>query len=145
MGAIQGASLCLTGPLHKAINGRICRKMHKNMRKSVTNARGLHQTFINQEESLTRYPALGLLPNGDWTLWVISLKRQGIKSLCWSTQITSQSGLKPSLWQISEMLMLRNLFGRILSLGLGSLIRSSRTIDCSLIVRPSGGIAAIWA
>ena len=145
MGATQGASLCLTGPLHKAISGRICRKMHKNMRKSVTNARGLHQTFINQEESLTRYPALGLLPNGDWTLWVISLKRQGIKSLCWSTQITSQSGLKPSLWQISEMLMLRNLFGRILSLGLGSLIHSSRTIDCSLIVRPSGGIAAIWA
>lgn len=145
MGATQGASLCLTRPLHKAISGRICRKMHKNMRKSVTNARGLHQTFINQEESLTRYPALGLLPNGDWTLWTISLKRQGIKSLCWSTQITSQSGLKPSLWQISEMLMLRNLFGRILSLGLGSLIHSSRTIDCSLIVRPSGGIAAIWA
>jgi len=39
----------------------------------------------------------------------------------------------------------RNLFGRILSLGLESLMPSSRTTDCNLIARPSGGIVVTWA
>ena len=31
VGAIQGADLCLIGPLHKAIGGQICIKKHKTM------------------------------------------------------------------------------------------------------------------
>ena len=41
--------------------------------------------------------------------------------------------------------MPRDLFGKILSLGLESLIHSSRTIVFSLIAKPSRGIAVTWA
>ena len=37
--------------LTQGIGGQICRKKHKNMLRSATNAKDLHQTFINLEES----------------------------------------------------------------------------------------------
>ena len=66
MGATWGAGFCLTGPLHKAIGGRICRRTHKNMQRNVTSAKDLHQTSINSGESSTHWLALGLLLNGGW-------------------------------------------------------------------------------
>ena len=139
--ATRGGDLCLTGSSHKAISGQIYRRKHKNMWRSVTNAKNLHQTFINPEESLIHCPALGLLLNRDWTSYVLSLKQQWIKDICWLARITSPSGLKLNHWQILGMRMPRNLFGIILSLGLESFVPLSRTTDCSLIARPSGGIA----
>ena len=40
--------------LPKAIGGQIYKGRHKSMRRSVTNAKDLHPTFINWEEFLTR-------------------------------------------------------------------------------------------
>ena len=40
--------------------------------------------------------------------------------------------------------MPRDLFGKILSLGLGSLTHSSLIMDFSLIAKPSGGIVVTW-
>ena len=64
MEAIQEVDLCLIEPSLRAIDGQICRKKRKNMRRSVINAKDLHQIYINQEESLTLYLALGHLLNG---------------------------------------------------------------------------------
>ena len=64
MEAIQEADLYLIELLLRAIGGRICRKKYKNMWGSVINAKDLHQIYINWEESLTPYPALGHLLNG---------------------------------------------------------------------------------
>ena len=80
--ATQEADLCLTEPLLRGTGGRICKKRHRNMGRSVTNVRDLHQTFTNREESLILYPTLGHLLNGVWTLWVLSLRQQGIRDIC---------------------------------------------------------------
>ena len=40
--------------------------------------------------------------------------------------------------------MSRDLFGKTLSLGLGSLIHLSRTMDFNLTIKPSEGTAATW-
>ena len=40
--------------------------------------------------------------------------------------------------------MPRDLFEKTLSLGLGSLIHLSQTMDFSLIAKPSGGIVVTW-
>ena len=40
--------------------------------------------------------------------------------------------------------MPRDLFGKKLSLGLGSLIHSSRIMDFNLIAKPSEGIVVTW-
>ena len=52
--AKQGPDLCLTRTSRKAIGGQIYKGRHKSMRRSVTNAKDLHPTFINWEEFLTR-------------------------------------------------------------------------------------------
>ena len=67
-GSHTRADLYLIGPLLKAIGGQICRRKHKSMWKSVTNAKNLRPTFTNKEVSLILHPAFGLLPNGAWTL-----------------------------------------------------------------------------
>ena len=110
----------------------------------MTSAKDLPQTFINQEESLILCPALNPLFNGPWILLDLSLKQQGIKCGCWSAQITSLSGLKLNHWQISGTWMPRDLFGKILSLGLGSLTPSSLIMVFSLIAKPLGGIVVTW-
>ena len=81
----------------------------------MTNAKVMHQTFIKQEGSLIHCLALGLFLNGNWTLQVLSLKRQGIRDTCWLAQITLPNGLKLNLWQILEMQMLRNLWKKIVT------------------------------
>ena len=62
------ADPCLIGPLLRDIGGPICRKKHKTTWRSVTNVRGLLQTFINQKTFLTPYLVPGLLLSGVWTL-----------------------------------------------------------------------------
>ena len=47
-------------------------------------------------------------------------------------------------WQISGTWIPRDFFGRVLSLGSGSLIISSWTMTFSLIARPSGSIVVNW-
>ena len=64
MEAIQKEDLCLTEPSFKAIGGQTCRKKSKNMWRNVISGKDLHQIFINQEESLTPYPALVHSLNG---------------------------------------------------------------------------------
>ena len=63
MEVIQEADLYLTEPSLKVIGGRICRKKRKYMWGNVINAKDLHQIYINQEESLTPYPAIDHLLN----------------------------------------------------------------------------------
>ena len=111
----------------------------------MANVRGLPQILISQELSSILCLAPGLLPSEAWTLWGPSLKQQEIEGDCWSTLITSPSGLKLSPCQISEMWMPRDLYGKILSLSLGSLTPSSRTMVFNLIANPLGGIVVIWA
>ena len=125
--ATREVDLCLTEPLLKDTGGRACKRKHRNMLKSVTNAKDLHQTFTNREQSSVLFPALGHLLNGIWILQVLSLRQQEIRCICWSAQTISPSGLKPSHQQISQIWMLRNLFGKTSSLDLRSLIPSSRT------------------
>ena len=136
--ATPEASPCLTEPSLRGINDWICRRKHRSMWRSMTNAKDLPQTFTNQGELSTLYPTLGHLLNGAWTSWAFSLRHQGIRDICWSIQITSPSGLKLNHWQISGTWMPRDLFGRTLSLGSGSFISSSRTMAFSLIARLSG-------
>ena len=111
----------------------------------MTNVRDMPQIFINQGVSSIFCLAPGLLPSGAWKLWGLSLKQQEIRGGCWSALITSPSGLKLSPCQILEMWKPRDLCGKILSLGLGSLTPSSRTIVFNLIVRPSRDTIVIWA
>ena len=85
------------------------------------------------------------LHNGDWILWDLSLKQQGTRNGFWLALIISPNGLKLSLWQTSGMWMLRDLCGGILSLDLGFLTPSSRTIGFSFITRLSGDTVATWA
>ena len=77
----QEADPCLIEPLHRDIGGRTCRRKHKIMWRSVTNAKDLPQIFINQEGSLILCPALGPLLNGVWILLDLSLRQLGIKYL----------------------------------------------------------------
>ena len=111
----------------------------------MTNVKDLPQTFTNLEGSLILCPVLGLSLNGVWTLYGLSLRQQKIKDIYWSTRIISPNGFKRNHWQISETWMPRNLFGRILSLDLKSLIHLSRTMDFSSTVKPFGDIAETWA
>ena len=110
----------------------------------MTNVKDLHQTFTNQGESLILYPVFGHLLNEAWILLDLSLRQQGIRDGCWSVWITSPNGLKLNHWQISGTWMLRDLFGKILSLGLGSPIPSSWIMVFSLIVKPSEGTVVTW-
>ena len=66
--ATRGVDLCLIEPLLRDTSGRACKRKHRNMLKSVTNAKDLHQTFTNREESSILFPALNHLLNGIWIL-----------------------------------------------------------------------------
>ena len=142
--AIQEVDLCLTKPSLKDTGGQVCKRKHRNMLRSVTNAKNLHQTFTNREESSTLCPALGHLLNKAWILQVLSLEQQGIRGIYSSAQITSPSGLKLNCWPTSGMQMLKDLFGKILLLDLVSFTPSSQITACSLIARPSGGTIVTW-
>ena len=61
---IQGDGHCLTGLLPKDIGGQTCKKRRMNMSGNVISARGLHQTFISLEGSLTLCLVRGLLLSG---------------------------------------------------------------------------------
>ena len=54
----------LTEPSFKDIGGRPCTKKHKSTSRSVTNARDLPQTFINQGESLISVQPLAICSMG---------------------------------------------------------------------------------
>ena len=71
----QKEDLYLIGPLPKDTGGQTCKKRHKNMLGNVINVRDSRQTFTSLEEFLILFPALGLLFNEDWILWVFSLKQ----------------------------------------------------------------------
>ena len=62
--AIQEADLYLIEPSLRAIGSQIFKKKCKNKWRSVINAKNLDQIYINREESLTLYSALGHLLNG---------------------------------------------------------------------------------
>ena len=46
-GSHTGVDLCLIEPLLRDTNGQACKRKYRNMLKSVTNAKDLHQTFTN--------------------------------------------------------------------------------------------------
>ena len=81
VGATQGEDLCLTELSLRAIGGQTCKRKHRNMSRNTINAKGSHQTYTNQEESLIPYPTLGHLPSGAWILSALSPKRQGTKDI----------------------------------------------------------------
>ena len=62
--ATREVDLYLTEPSLRDTSGRVCKRKHRNMLKSVTNSKNLHQTFTNREESLILYPAFGHFLNG---------------------------------------------------------------------------------
>ena len=66
--ATREVDLCLTEPLLRDTGGWACKRKHRNMLKSVTNAKELHQKVTNREESSILFPALGHLLNGVWIL-----------------------------------------------------------------------------
>ena len=73
-------------------------------------------------------------PFAQWGLDIVGPfpKQQVTRNICWSAQTISLSGLKLNLWRTSEMWTLRNLSGKTLSLDLGSLAPSSRTMAFNL-------------
>ena len=144
METTQEKDLCLIELSRKAIGGRICKRKYKNMWRSAINIKDLHQTYTNQEKSLIPYPALGHLHSGAWISLALSPKQQVTSDICWLAQTISSNGLKPSPWQTSEMWTPRNLSGKTLSPGSGSLIPSSRTMDFNLITKASRDTAMIW-
>ena len=62
--ATREVDLYLIEPSLRDTSDRVCKRKHKNMLKSVTNSKNLHQTFSNWEESSILYPAFGHLLNG---------------------------------------------------------------------------------
>ena len=64
----QEEDLYLTEPLLKDTGGQECKRKHKSMLKNVINVRDSRQTFINLEEFLILFLALGLLLSGAWIL-----------------------------------------------------------------------------
>ena len=142
--ATQEEDLCLTELSRNAIDGRICKRKHKNMWRSAINVKDSHQTYTNQAESLIPYPGLGHLHSGVWILLALFPKQQVTKDICWSTQAISPNGLKSSPWRTSERWMPRNLSGKTLSPGLRSLILSFQKMDFNLIAKPSWDTAVIW-
>ena len=58
---IQGEGHYLIGLLPRDIGGQTCKRRRMNMSGNATNARGLHQTFISLEGSLTLCLVRGLL------------------------------------------------------------------------------------
>ena len=85
-------------------------------------------------------------PFAQWGLDIVGPfpKQQVTRNICWSAQTISLSGLKLNLWRTSEMWTLRNLFGKMLSLDLGSLTPSSWTMAFSLTTNPLGYIVVNW-
>ena len=71
-------------------------------------------------------------PFAHWILLVPFSKQQVTRNICWSAQTISPSEVKLNLWRTSEMWTLRNLSGKTLSLDLGSLAPSSRTMAFNL-------------
>ena len=78
VGATQGEDLCLTELSLRAIGGQTCKRKHRNMSRNTINAKGSHQTYTNQEESLIPYPTLGHLPSGAWILLALFLDRKSV-------------------------------------------------------------------
>ncbi|XP_065635165.1 uncharacterized protein LOC136069941 [Quercus suber] len=81
--AIHGVDFCLTEPLLRDIGGQACNRKHRNMLKSVTNAKDLHQTFTNRRESSILFSALGRLLNGVWIF-------KTFKRYCCDLEITNR-------------------------------------------------------
>ena len=73
------------------------------------------------------------------------LRQQGIRGGYWLAQTTLLSGLKLNYWQISGTWTPRVLFGKILSLGLGSPTPLSLIMVFNLIAKPSGDTVMTWA
>ena len=72
--AIREANLCLTESSLRAIGGQICKRKHRNMRRSAINTKDSHQTYTNWEKSLILYLALGYLLSKAWILLALSPK-----------------------------------------------------------------------
>ena len=144
MEVIQEAGPYLIGPSPKATSGQTCRRKHTNTWRSATSVRGLCQTYISQEGSSIHCPTLGRSLSGVWISSSPFPRQQGTKDICSLTLTTLLNGLKLNLYRISEILTLKNLFGKTLSPGSGSFTPSSRTIIFSSIAKPSGGTIANW-
>ena len=72
--AIQEEGLWRVEPSHKDIGGQICEMKRRNTLRSAISVKDMLQISINREELLTLSLALGLLPNGGWTLSALFLK-----------------------------------------------------------------------
>ena len=67
------------------------------MSRNAIKVRGLRLILTSLEEFSTLFLVRGLLLNGAWTLWDISLRQWEIKNNSLSVQIISLSGSKLSL------------------------------------------------
>ena len=94
---IQKENPCLTRLLPKDIGGQTCKKRCRSMSRNAINVRGLRLIFTSLEGFSTLFLVCGLLLNGAWTLWDLSLKQWEIKNTFWSIHIISLSGSKLSL------------------------------------------------
>ena len=74
-GVTQEEDFYLTGPLLKDTGGQTCKRRQKNMLGNVISVRDSRQTFTSLEEFSILFTALGLLLNGVWILWILSLKQ----------------------------------------------------------------------
>ena len=75
VGVIQEENPCLIGLLPKNIGGQAYKKRHKNMLRNAISVKVLRPIFTSLERFSTLFLALGLLLNGAWTLWDLSLKQ----------------------------------------------------------------------
>ena len=132
------------GPLLKVTGGQICREKLWNTLKNVTSASGTHRVYTNQGESLIHCLVHGHLLNGAQTSSDNFPKQWETRNISQSAQTILRSGLKRNLQQIFEMWMQNDSYGKTLSLGLASLMCSSRTMDFSLIAKCSENTAVNW-
>ena len=72
---IQEEDPCLTGLLPKDIGGQTCKKRRTSMSRNAINVRGLRLIFTSLEGFSTLFLVRGLLLNGAWTLWDLSLRQ----------------------------------------------------------------------
>ena len=77
---IQEEDPCFIELLPKDIGGQTCKKKRRSMSKNAINVRGLRLIFSNLERFSTLFLVRGLLLNGAWTLWDLSLRQWEIKN-----------------------------------------------------------------
>ena len=118
--ATQEAGFYLTEPSLRATSGQIGKKEAQEYVKKCDQCQRFTPNLHQPGGVLN--PLSSPWPFAQWGLDIVGHLQQGTRGICWSALTILLSGLKLSPWQTSKMWMPRSLFGKTLSLGLGSLI-----------------------